>query len=349
MMREVGRPAYALISRGYGATGPPTLTLRRGGQNAGKRNKIGTVEIMSGWHAVALAAALVIAADVRGVANLRQSAQQTAPPDSLPVAAPQTDGPASSQAGQSGTAGKAGGQAQAQPKRASRPLTPESQLLLVRYVSSEFAKAVQAIPAGKKGFKIRPGKPVGQQDLSDALRLYGTGAFAGDTVQITGLEFRSHEILVQINGGGKKHFHWRQHLQIGIGAVGTAPPPESPSDRPTGGVLVVDYGRAVPDMSPDDLKRDLAPFLDFSKQHSAAVNWVETLPPQYQQAIKDHTAVVGMDQEMVIAAMGRPDKKVRQRDSEGKETEDWIYGEPPARTVFVTFNGDSVIRVTQYN
>jgi hypothetical protein len=237
----------------------------------------------------------------------------------------------------------------AQPSpRSSEPLKPESRILLIRYVDGEFAKLVQSLPAGKQGFKVPAGKPVNKQKLSDALRLYGTAASQGDTVQITGLEFRSQEVILQINGGGKKHFNWRQHVQVGVGNVGT-PPPESAPAQVAGGTLILDYGRSVPDMSPDDLKSDLSTFLDFSKQHSAAVNWVDTLPPQFQDAIKDHRAVVGMDQEMVIAAMGRPEHKVREKSPEGNETEDWIYGSPPARTTFVTFAGDTVIRVKEFN
>jgi hypothetical protein len=56
-----------------------------------------------------------------------------------------------------------------------------------------------------------------------------------------------------------------------------------------------------------------------------------------------------MDQEMVLAAMGRPEHKVREKSPEGKETEDWIYGNPPAHTTFVTFAGDTVIRVEEFN
>ena len=90
-------------------------------------------------------------------------------------------------------------------------------------------------------------------------------------------------------------------------------------------------------------------FLSFSKEQSAAVNWVDTLPPQFKDAIRDQKAVVGMDHEMVLAALGRPDHKVRERDPDGTETEDWIYGNPPARTVFVTFTGDKVVRVKEYD
>jgi hypothetical protein len=116
-----------------------------------------------------------------------------------------------------------------------------------------------------------------------------------------------------------------------------------------GATVVLDYGRNLPDMSPDDLKRDLSVLLDFSKQRSATVNWIDTLAPQFQQAIKDERAVVGMDSEMVLAAMGRPEHKVRERDLEGNNTEDWIYGTPPSRTTFVTFEGNTVIRVKEYN
>jgi len=55
-----------------------------------------------------------------------------------------------------------------------------------------------------------------------------------------------------------------------------------------------------------------------------------------------------MDHDEVTAAMGRPERKVRERDADGNDTEDWIYGKPPAKTIFVTFHGDKVAKVTQY-
>jgi len=52
---------------------------------------------------------------------------------------------------------------------------------------------------------------------------------------------------------------------------------------------------------------------------------------------------------MVIAALGRPEHKVRERDPDGNDTEDWIYGDPPAKTTFVTFASGKVIRVKEFN
>ena len=283
-----------------------------------------------------LAAALSLAADFSGVTPFRATDPEVRGMSSSVLVAADGSVPVTG----------AQGQGSASP---SKDLQPQSRLLLIRYVDGEFAKAVQPLPGGKHGFKVPAGKQVDKQKLSDALRLYGIAANPGDTVQITGMEIRSQQILVHINGGGKKHFHLRDHLQVGIGNMSTEEPVYATRSEPAGATLVLEYGRAVPDMSPDDLKRDLAVFLDFSKQHSAAVNWVETLPPQFQQAIKDHQAIVGMDSEMVMAAMGRPDHKVRERDPDGKETEDWIYGTPPAKTTFVTFAGDNVVRVKEFD
>jgi hypothetical protein len=102
-------------------------------------------------------------------------------------------------------------------------------------------------------------------------------------------------------------------------------------------------------MSADDLMTDLRPFLDFTREHSGAVNWIDTLPQQYKDAIQNREAVLGMNHDMVLAALGRPEHKVRERTPDGDETEDWIYGSPPARTTFVTFAGDKVVRVEQFN
>ncbi len=297
---------------------------------------------------IAALAALALAADIEGTALFRAgpSGSQTGAPAEV-AGAP--SGPPSAAAAQTPQAKPAAQSSD----RSSKLLQPESRLLLVRFVDGEFARVVQPLPGGKKGYKIPAGKALDQKKLADALRLYGTAASQGDTVQVTGIEFRSDEVILRINGGGKKHFHLRDHLQVGIGGVGTPPPEQTTQSyaeqQLPGATLVLDYPRGVPDMSPDDLKRDLSVMLDFSKRHSSTVNWVDTLAPQFQQAIKDQRAIVGMDSEMVLAAMGRPEHKVRERDTEGHDTEDWIYGIPPAKTTFVTFEGDTVIRVEEFN
>ncbi len=99
-------------------------------------------------------------------------------------------------------------------------------------------------------------------------------------------------------------------------------------------------------MTPDELKLYLSSVLDFSKQRSAAVQWAESQPPEIREAIAAKRAEVGMDSEQVIAALGKAERKVRERQPDGTETEDWIYGQPPGKTIFVRFAHDKVIRVT---
>jgi hypothetical protein len=238
----------------------------------------------------------------------------------------------------------------------SQPMKPEMKVQIIRYIDGEFGKAAKPLPGKTSGFTIAVGKPIDDQAYRDALRLQGTAIGAGDPVQVTRLDFSGHKIVIQLNGGAKKKFHLMDHLQVGLGGdpdPGDIAPPTDGSanhrDEGRGAVVVLDYGKPLPDVSPDDIKQELSALIDFSKQHSAAVNWVDTLPPKFQDAIRDHKALPGMDQQTVIAAIGRPDKKVRETNQDGIETEDWIYGNPPAKTIFVTFVGERVQRVEEFN
>ena len=56
--------------------------------------------------------------------------------------------------------------------------------------------------------------------------------------------------------------------------------------------------------------------------------------------------MVGMEREQVIMALGRPQHKSRET-KDGVELEDWVYGKPPGRITFVTFNGNKVIKVKE--
>jgi len=234
------------------------------------------------------------------------------------------------------------------------PLSETSKLELIRYVSGEFAKAIKSLPAGKEGFLLLVGKPLNAEALERAVATHGAAVNSGDSVQITKLEFRDHQIVVDLNGGGRGRKHWRDHIQIGFGGTyptaqtttqDTGPPGMQPG---MGSTLFLEFGKNVPDMSSEDLKKLLSTFLNFEKERSASVQWFDTLPPEMKKAIQDRTPVVGMDREEVIAAIGKPEHKVRERDTEGNEIEDWIYGQPPSKTIFVRFTGERVTSIKQF-
>ena len=235
-------------------------------------------------------------------------------------------------------------------------LQDQSKLDLIRYVSGEFAKATKPLPAGKEGFLFYVGKPVSAELLNSAVATHGAAVNSGDNVQITKLEFRAHTIVVDVNGGGRGKKNWKDHVQIGMGGIPTMSTGQSqtsengpPGVQPgMGSTLFLEFTKAVPDLTPEDLKQILSPFLDFTRQRSASVHWTDTLPPEVRKAIQDRRPAVGMDREEVVAAIGKPEHKVRERDSEGNEIEDWIYGQPPSKTVFVRFQGDRVTSVRQF-
>jgi len=229
------------------------------------------------------------------------------------------------------------------------PLQPMSRLSLVRYVDGELVRVVRSIPAGKKGFHLKAGVPLDENALRMAVASSGSAINPGDHAQITNLEFKDKEIIVDINGGGRGKTRLRDRIHLEVGGMPTmTTTPDKPVNTNVGATLYLDFDKPLPEMTPEDLEQHLSGLIDFSKKHSAAVQWVESLPPEIQQAIQDKQPVVGMDHEMVLAAMGRPDRKVREKGTDGTEIEDWIYGTPPAKTIFVSFEGDKVTQVHQY-
>jgi len=307
---------------------------------------------MLNWLVIPLAFLLLADADIPRVNSLRPPANPSPsfPSDEeiplFPKAGASSDNAQSQSQSQSNSA----------PPAKNATLQENSKLALIRYVSGEFAKAIKPLPAGKEGFHVRVGKPLETEMLDRAVATHGPAVSTGDKVQITKLEFHEHQIIVDLNGGGRGKRHWRDHIQIGLGGGGYPPMQSSskqdqgpPGMQPgMGSTIFLEFNKQLPDITPDELKQLLSPFLNFSKERSAAVQWFDTLPPEMKKAIQDRRPVVGMDREELVAAIGKPDHKVRERDSDGNDIEDWIYGQPPSKTVFVRFMGDHVTSIKQF-
>jgi hypothetical protein len=307
---------------------------------------------MLNWLALSLTLFLFADADVPRVNSLR------------PPANPSPSFPADDEIPLFPNAGASSDSTQSQSQSPSKTTPPAknttlqetSKLNLIRYVSGEFAKAIKPLPAGKDGFHLNVDKPLQTDLLERAVATHGPAVNTGDNVQISRLEFRDHQIVVDVNGGGRGKRHWRDHIQIGLGGGGypTMQPASTQDQGPPGmqpgmgSTIFLEFNKPVPDLTPDELKQILSPFLNFAKERSAAVQWFDTLPPEMKKAIQDRRPVVGMDREELIAAIGKPDHKVRERDSDGNDIEDWIYGQPPSKTVFVRFQGDHVTSIKQF-
>jgi hypothetical protein len=307
---------------------------------------------MSNWLALSLTFLLLADADVPRVNSLRPPASPVPnfPSDEEILLFPNSGASADNAQSQGQSSSKT------PPPAKNTTLQDSSKLELIRYVSGEFAKAVKPLPAGKEGFHHSVGKPLETEQLDRSVATHGPAVNTGDSVQITKLEFRDHQIVVDVNGGGRGKRHWRDHIQVGIGGGGYPPMQTSttqdqgpPGVQPgMGSTIFLDFNKSLPDLTPDELKQLLSPILNFAKERSAAVQWFDTLPPEMKKAIQDRKPVLGMDREELVAAIGKPDHKVRERDPEGNDIEDWIYGQPPSKTVFVRFQGERVTSIKQF-
>jgi len=226
----------------------------------------------------------------------------------------------------------------------TKKLSEDQRVELLRGLSSEYATAKIILPNSRKALPFEENGTFDKKTWEAALRKDGPAARAGDTVQITKVEVDDDAITLQVNNGLKKQGSWKDRVQISLGGVTPVQTQPQASSLPhSGTAIVIKFKDSIGDITSAQLKKMLAPVLDFEK-HSASENYLDTLPPETQQAIKEKKAIEGMDQDAVILALGRPLRKTRET-KDDVEQETWQYGEPPGRVTFVTFAGPKVIRV----
>lgn len=216
---------------------------------------------------------------------------------------------------------------------------------IIRAVSAEFAFTRKALPLGEKVIVIKPTGQLAPSDneLRQLVAQRGQVARAGERIQITALEFKDKTIILEVNGGPKKKPKWYQRLEVG-GNGGSRPITDGPDPNAKGLSIVLEYKDNVPEMTAAELRERLQPLFDFTVK-SAAQAYTETLPKNVQDAIRDHKVLVGMTKEMVTYAKGRPPQRLREKDENSKDYEEWIFGQPPDDVEFVRFVGDEVIQL----
>lgn len=230
------------------------------------------------------------------------------------------------------------------PLLADQKLSFDERVEIVRGLMAEYATVKAFLPRSKKPLPFESTGTYDKAVWQDAGKQLGPAARVGDLVQITKVTIEDDKILLEINNGVKGKSKWYEHVEVGMGNA-TTPIGRGDSNAPSGTNIALLFHKSVPPMQAAEIKKLLAPILDFEK-HSATENYVDTLPPEIQQAIKDKKAVEGMDREQVLLALGKPTRKVRET-KDGIENEDWIYGEPPGKVTFVTFSGSKVTKVKE--
>jgi hypothetical protein len=110
-----------------------------------------------------------------------------------------------------------------------------------------------------------------------------------------------------------------------------------------GARITLVFPGGIPDISAPEVKALLAPVVDFGVK-SGEQAYADTLPPRLRDAVAAHEVLVGMNHRMVLAALGAPERKVREEsgDANGAIYEEWIYGHVPQTVKFIRFKGDRV-------
>ena len=224
-------------------------------------------------------------------------------------------------------------------------ISRDAKFEILRTVIAEQAAARIALPFGNDGVDIEDSGQVNKDKLSADIKKNGQSIETGKVVTVTEISFDDNKIQIELDGGGKNKKGFLDRIEVGVGSQTT--PVTRDVRKAKGSKIVLRFAKKVPaDLTPDQLKQMLDPILDFNK-HNFLKTGIDALPPEFQEAVKVKEARIGMDRSTVIMALGRPDKKVREK-VEGIDTEDWIYFQRGLRAQFITFEKDVVMRIRQY-
>lgn len=230
----------------------------------------------------------------------------------------------------------------------SKKLTDEDRIEIIRGMTAEYATVKAALPRAKRALEFESTGQYNRKAWDEVGKEFGPAARVGDLVRVSKVLIDDDKIVFEINGGFKGGAKWWQRIEVGGGMGGggrTRPVGQQDSNAPGGTSIVLLFHKPVPPLRAAELKKMLAPVLDFEKR-TATESYLESLPPEIQKAVKEKKAVEGMDKDQVLLALGKPVRKVRET-KDGQELEDWVYGQAPGRIVFVTFNGNKAIKVKE--
>jgi hypothetical protein len=228
---------------------------------------------------------------------------------------------------------------------AGNKLSLEDRIELTRGLMAEYGTVKVLLPRSRKPLEFDAKTGYDKNQWAEIAKESGPAARTGDQVQITKIDLQDDKIVLQINGGFKGGQKWYRNVQVGMGGAAAPISQGNNSNAPGGTSIAILFHQPLEPVKAAAIKKMLASVIDF-ELHSVTEIYAETLPPEMQQAIKEKRATEGMNREQVIMALGRPAHKSRET-KDGLELEDWVYGTPPGRITFVTFNGDKVIKVKE--
>lgn len=224
-------------------------------------------------------------------------------------------------------------------------ITSSDRIDILRTFTADLIYIRTTFPMGKTGLTLKHGQITpGGDDLQQLLALWGPSVKPGEQALITKVTFKGDRIRFEINGGPVKKKKWYEHIEVGMGGDTAPIAPTDSTANPRGSYVDLVFDHHLPDVNAKQVQELLMPVFDFNAK-SGVDAYLETVPPKVKAAIKAHQVLVGMNREMVLYSKGQAPKKTREKEPDGTEYEEWIYGEPPQDVDFIRFVGDEVIRV----
>jgi len=229
-----------------------------------------------------------------------------------------------------------------------KKLTDDQRVEILRGLSAEYAKVKAPLPRSAKPLDFRSDGTWDQKYWADVGKQNGPAGRVGDMVQITKVTIERDSIILQINNGTRAKGSWKDHVSVGMGGAGGPMTPVNggqPTNAPGGTTIALRFGESIGELTSAEIKKIMLPVLEFDKQ-TVTTQYIDTVAPEVKVAITEKKAIEGMDRDQVLLALGHPVRKSRET-KDGVEIEDWIYGTPPGRVMFVTFAGPKVIKVKE--
>lgn len=223
------------------------------------------------------------------------------------------------------------------------PLTHQDREQLIRYLQAEQGFAMRPLPIATLTLRANgPMKPNGS-DYADLIQNKGMAAKAGQRVIVTNVTIDKNRIILDFDGGPYHKHRWLRHVSIGMDPYDDTPVVHDQPHEATGSRITLVFLHGVPNLTGFQVEALVKPIVDFNLKTPQQA-YTDTLPPFLRKAVLGHHVLVGMNHEMVIAALGEP--RTRMGEMENNEhVEIWIYGQPPDPTQFVRFHGNRVIRL----
>ena len=132
---------------------------------------------------------------------------------------------------------------------------------------AEYATAKIYLPKSKKPLEYKSTGEFDKDEWQEAGKQLGPAARPGDLVQVTKVDIDDNKIVLEINGGAKGKRKWYQNVEVGMGQRRTTPiNSQQNTAAPGGTTIALVFDKEVPALHAAELKKLLAPILDFEKR-----------------------------------------------------------------------------------